>query len=56
MEKMQWKDSEIKKLILKGDERSYNGRFERLKFLLSIQDQQPFPVPALVDEYSCVFG
>ncbi|MCD6513196.1 MAG: hypothetical protein J7K61_06315 [Thermoplasmata archaeon] len=51
MEKIQWKDDEIKNLILKGDERSYNGRFERLKSLLSIQDQRPFHVPALVDEY-----
>lgn len=51
MEKMCWKDKEIRRLIVEGDERSYNGRLERLKFLLSIEGQETFPIPALVLEY-----
>jgi hypothetical protein len=51
MKKAHWEDSEIRNLLLESDERSYNGRFERLRFLLSIEDQEPFPVPALVYEY-----
>lgn len=39
------------RLVSEGDERSYKDRFERLKFLLSIEDKEPFPVPALVSEY-----
>ena len=51
MKKTQWDDSEIRNLLLEGDKRSYNGRFKRLKFLLSIEDQEPFPVSALAYEY-----
>jgi len=51
MRKAHWEDSEIRNLILEGDERPYNGRFERLKFLLSVEDKNPFPVSALVLEY-----
>ena len=51
MEKTHGDSSEIRKLILEGDERSYNGRFERLRFLFSIEDQKPFLIPALVSEY-----
>jgi len=51
MEQAHWENSKIRSLILEGDERSYNGRFERLRFLLSIENQEPFPIPALVYEY-----
>lgn len=51
MKKIQWEESEIKTLIVEGDERSYNGRFERLRFLLLIEDQEPFPISVLVSEY-----
>lgn len=51
MKKAHWEDSEIRSLILEGDERSYNGRFECLRFLLSIEDQESFPISALVPEY-----
>jgi len=43
--------SEIQKLIREGDNRSYSGRFERLRFLLSIENQSSFPTPALAFEY-----
>ena len=51
MKKAHWGDSKIRNLLLEGDEHSYNGRFERLRFLLSIEDQEPFPISALVYEY-----
>lgn len=41
----------IEQLIHEGDERSHNGRLERLKFLLSIQSQNEYPAPALAHEY-----
>ncbi|MGB3478749.1 MAG: hypothetical protein WBB67_06280 [bacterium] len=44
-------DNEIKRLMLEGDKRSYSGRLERLRFLLSIEDQEPFPTSALASEY-----
>jgi len=44
-------ESEIKRLIHEGDERSYDGRLKRLRFLLSIEGQEPFPTPALASEY-----
>lgn len=44
-------ENEIKELICEGDNHSYKGRFERLRFLLSIQKQSPFPAPALAFEY-----
>ena len=47
----QWDNIEIRKLLLKSDKRSYNGRFKRLKFLLSVEDQNPFPISALAFEY-----
>lgn len=44
---------DIEQLMHDGDTRSYNGRLERLKFLLSIGDQNEhsFPAPALAYEY-----
>jgi len=51
MKKTQWDDSEIRKLLLEGDKRSYNGRFKRLRFLLSTEDQDAFPISALAYEY-----
>jgi len=45
------KESEIRRLISEGDQRSYNSRLERLRFLLSIERQKPFPISALVSEY-----
>jgi len=44
---------DIEQLMHGGDTRSYNGRLERLKFLLSIGDQNEnsFPAPALAYEY-----
>ena len=51
MKKTQWDNSEIRNLLLESDKRSYNGRFKRLRFLLSIEDQEPFPVSALAYEY-----
>ncbi|MFH2068290.1 MAG: hypothetical protein ABII89_02345 [Candidatus Omnitrophota bacterium] len=48
---MPWKDDEIKRLLRKSDIRSYNGRFERLKLLLSVEDQGAFPLPTLTNEY-----
>jgi hypothetical protein len=49
--KINWQDHEIRELIEEGDIHSYKGRFERLKFLLSIESQKSFPVSALVHEY-----
>ena len=51
MQKTQWDDSEIRNLLLESDKRSYNGRFKRLRFLLPIEDQEPFPISALAYEY-----
>lgn len=51
MKKIHWKESEIRRLIHEGDKHSYKGRLERLRFLLSIEDQEPFPIPVLVSEY-----
>lgn len=44
---------DIEQLMHDGDARSYNGRLERLKFLLSIesQNEHPIPLPALAYEY-----
>ncbi|MCK4307695.1 hypothetical protein KAW50_05665 [candidate division WOR-3 bacterium] len=43
--------SEIQKFIREADNRSYSGRVERLKFLLSIENQSSFPASALASEY-----
>ncbi len=43
--------NELEELIHQGDERSYPGRFKRLKFLLSVEEQTPFRVSALAAEY-----
>jgi len=51
MKENKWKESKITRLIQQGDERSYSGRKERLKILLSIEPQESFPVPALAYEY-----
>ncbi len=51
MKRTRYEESEIRQLIHEGDERSYSGRLERLRFLLSIEDQNPFPAPALAVEY-----
>jgi len=51
MKKAHRDNSEIRNLILEGNERSYNRRFERLRFLLSIEDQESFPTSPLVYEY-----
>lgn len=44
-------ESEISRLIHEEQERSFSGRLERLRFLLSTQKQPPFPCPRLAYEY-----
>jgi len=44
-------ENKIRQLIREGDKRSYSGRLERLRFLLSIEVQEPFPTSALASEY-----
>jgi len=44
-------DENLEQLIHDGDKRSYNGRLERLKFLLSIESQNEYPASALAHEY-----
>lgn len=44
-------DSDLKQLILNNDKHSYRGRLGRLKFLLSIEYQKPFPLSMLAHEY-----
>lgn len=51
MKEQRYTKSEIQKLIHEGDNQSYNGRFGRLKFLLSVENQSSFPTPALASEY-----
>ena len=51
MDSMKINNIVIKRLIHDGDERSYKGRFERLKYLLSINSLDEFPAPALAWEY-----
>ncbi len=51
MSKTIYHEDEIRKLIRDGDERSFNGRSERLGFLLSIETQDGFHPPALAIEY-----
>lgn len=51
MNKRNYSESEIKKLIFEADKQSYSGRLERWKWLLSIEDQEAFPAPALAVEY-----
>jgi len=51
MKKAHWGDREIRNLILESDKQSYNGRYERLKFLISIENKEQFSIPALVYEY-----
>ena len=51
MKEQRYTKSEIQKLIHEGDNQSYNGRFDRLKFLLSVENQFSFPTPALASEY-----
>lgn len=48
---MHWEESEIMRLIHEGDKRSYDGRLQRLRFLLSIKEQEAFPRPALASEF-----
>jgi len=48
---MHWEESEIRRLIHEQEDRSFPGRLERLRFLLSIQKQPPFPSPRLAYEY-----
>ncbi|HHT9132346.1 MAG TPA: hypothetical protein ACFYED_07650 [Candidatus Tripitaka californicus] len=43
--------SKVRQLIHESDERSCRGRSERLRFLLSKEDPNPFPTPALAYEY-----
>lgn len=46
------KESEIRQLIYESDKHAYSGRLKRLKFLLLIEEEQkPFPVSALANEY-----
>lgn len=51
MKKHNYTESEIKQLICEGDKRSYNGRLDRLKWLITIEHQEAFPAPALAFEY-----
>lgn len=51
MKKHNYTESEIKQLICEGDKRSYNGRLDRLKWLITIEHQEAFPAPALSFEY-----
>jgi hypothetical protein len=44
-------NGDLARLIHDGDKRSYNGRLERLKFLLSIESQNEYPASALAHEY-----
>jgi hypothetical protein len=44
-------ESEIRQLIDQSNKISYAGQLRRLKFLLSIEEQKPFPVSALAREY-----
>jgi len=44
-------EGKIRRLIHEGDKRSYNCRFERLRFLLGVETQSYFPAPALAIEY-----
>jgi hypothetical protein len=44
-------DENLEQLIHDGDKRSYSGRLERLKFLLSIESQNEYPASALAHEY-----
>lgn len=45
------KEDEIRKLICEGDEKSYNGRSDRLKLLLSVEHADSYPAPALAIEF-----
>src|SRR3990172_9870270 len=45
------KNSQIKKLIYKGDKHSFNGRLKRLNFLLSIKTYDQFSTSSLASEY-----
>jgi len=45
------KDNEFKKLILENDRQIYVGKLKRLKFLLTQENCNVFPVPALAIEY-----
>lgn len=45
------KRDEMHRLISEGDKQSYDGRLERLEFLFSVENRDPFPAPALAIEY-----
>jgi len=51
MKKDNYTDDEVEQLIVEADKRSYSGRLERLRILLSTQTQDTFPAPALALEY-----
>ena len=44
-------ENDLKQMIHEQEERSFSGRLERLRFLLSICKQCPFPSPCLAYEY-----
>jgi len=45
------KDNECKKLIIANDKHAYAGKLKRLKFLLTQENYNVFPAPALAIEY-----
>lgn len=45
------KDNELKKLIFANDKQVYVGKLKRLKFLLTQENYNVFPAPALAIEY-----
>lgn len=45
------KDNEFKKLIIAKDKHAYAGKLKRLKFLLTQENYNVFPAPALAIEY-----
>ncbi len=48
---MDYSDEKLEQLMRSADERAHEGRFERLRFLLSRKDRNPAPVDALAQEY-----